>query len=304
MTSANPRRSRLAQPRSSFQKSARQLIVNSKFRHVAEKANIVNLATQETFVWPSPKKVSNYTEIKQAIENTDWPDEKSMTHHQRLAKMGEFSAMMVHELRNPLTTVLMGLDHLKSLDLSPDSKIVLELALAEGKRLKTLLSHVLSYAKPQQLSLEQVELNDFIETILDDLAFLPVAANRQLTLDCEQETVLAQVDPDKFRQILINLVSNACEAIAPGESVSCKVVKTIAGSCIQIQNSASAIPPDRLQKLTEPFYSTKSEGTGLGLAIVKQLVEAHQGDFIIESNARIGFCARIKLPAIQSKQKD
>ncbi|MEM9447542.1 MAG: ATP-binding protein [Cyanobacteria bacterium P01_E01_bin.6] len=293
-----------AQSFHSFSKNTKQLLFSNKFLDLAEirKTLVISPSvTKGVLTWQSLRNGSNFPETTLTLKNLEQQAEDHVFQQTQLAKVGKFSAMMVHELRNPLTTVLMGLSHCKSLELSPTSQEVLDLALDEGKRLKTLLSSILNYAKPQRLCLEQVELNGLVNGVLNGLASQPVAADRQLRLYPEEKAILAQVDPDKFKQILINLVSNACEAISPGDIVSCRILRTASGVSIQIQNSAPPIPSDVLEKLTDPFYSTKPDGTGLGLAIVKQLVEAHQGNFIIESNAKVGFHACIQLPAFRIK---
>ncbi|MEO0686044.1 MAG: ATP-binding protein, partial [Cyanobacteria bacterium J06649_11] len=109
---------------------------------------------------------------------------------------------------------------------------------------------------------------------------------------------IIQGDEDKIKQVLINIVQNACEAIPPGEEVKLNVDSNLEREevSIQVRNGGEPIPPDILPLLTQPFYSTKSSGTGLGLAITKRIVEAHNGKFVIESNAEEGTSVTVKLP--------
>ncbi len=100
--------------------------------------------------------------------------------------------------------------------------------------------------------------------------------------------VTIQGDADKLKQVLINLVSNACEAIEPGNAVTCYLEPESDQVCLKIHNGGKPIPSDVLPKLTKPFFTTKSTGTGLGLAIVKRIVEAHGGSFTIESAVETG----------------
>jgi two-component system, sporulation sensor kinase A len=100
--------------------------------------------------------------------------------------------------------------------------------------------------------------------------------------------VTVSVDRDKFKQVLINLVTNACEAVDIGDEITIQIRSEGSRICVRVHNGGMPIPPDLLPQLTQPFFTTKSSGTGLGLAIVKRIVEAHDGELIIESGVGIG----------------
>jgi signal transduction histidine kinase len=170
------------------------------------------------------------------------------------------------------------------------------LALDEAHRLQNLLQEILLYAKPQQLNLEKLELNSWIQTILPTLREMPEAEARQIEFFPLSSTVDILIDRDKFKQVLINLVRNACEAIAPGEVVSCRIESQPQEVWISIHNQGEPIPTELLSKLTQPFCSGKPGGTGLGLAIVKRIVDAHGGSLSIQSDALKGTKIKIKLP--------
>nr|WP_199194228.1 ATP-binding protein [Pleurocapsa sp. CCALA 161] len=102
--------------------------------------------------------------------------------------------------------------------------------------------------------------------------------------------------------MLINLTTNAFEAIDEGETVTIQVTTEIMGKvCIQVHNGGKPIPPEVLSNLTTPFYTTKSQGNGLGLAIVKRIVEAHDGELSIESSSIVGTQVTVKLPYFPPK---
>lgn len=217
---------------------------------------------------------------------------------ERLAAIGQFASTIVHEIRNPLTTILMGLTALEKLNLAERDRLRLDLAKDEANRLQNLMQEILLYAKPQVLQLEELELNTFLEKILVSLREMPEALERQIDLITVQPSVKIRADKGKLKQVLINLVRNACEAISPGEKVTCKV--TIANKptlvCLSIHNGGIPIPSDLLPKLTQPFCSTKPEGTGLGLAIVRRIVEAHGGKLSIHSDASSGTLVSFTIP--------
>ena len=216
---------------------------------------------------------------------------------ERLAAIGEFTAMIVHELRNPLTTIGMGLTALQSSDyLSERDQRRLSLASEEEQRLKKLLNEILQYAKPQLLETTVIKLNDLVREVVDTLKEQPDLCDRQLTLAHIPTVLEVRGDRDKLKQVLINLVSNACEAIDAGETVSIKLSQSSPHICIDIHNGGDPIPDDVLPRLTQPFFSTKSAGNGLGLAIVKRIIEAHQGTLLFSSSKEAGTTASVKLP--------
>jgi PAS domain S-box-containing protein len=219
-----------------------------------------------------------------------------------LAEVGELAAMIVHELRNPLTTVLMGLNAFKKIPLPGPARERLALSLDEAERIRNLLSEILLYAKPQSLQFSTLELNEFITEILGPIRLMPSAMNRRIVFIPAPTSVQIMGDKDKLKQIFINLIDNACMAVKEGETITWSVDSEVTTPWvdIQIHNGGKPIPPELLSKLTRPFYTTKSSGTGLGLAIVKRLVEAHGGKLSITSALEEGTIVSVRLPLSQS----
>ena len=214
---------------------------------------------------------------------------------ERLAEIGEFAALIVHEIRNPLTTIEMGLNYAKKLLPVASDQKRLALALNESYRLKQLLTEILLYTKPQVLKRSRVNLSDFLSDLLIQLRDMPEAVDRQIELTCPQTDIHVSADQDKLKQVFINLVRNAFEAIAPGEKIRCEISPShLEQVCIHIHNGGEPIPPEILPQLTTPFCSTKPSGTGLGLAIVKRIVTAHDGELTIHSSA-IGTTVSVQL---------
>ncbi|MCY7274481.1 MAG: GHKL domain-containing protein [Phormidesmis sp. CAN_BIN44] len=218
---------------------------------------------------------------------------------ERLAEIGEFTSLIVHEIRNPLTTIEMGLNHAKKKLSSAADQQRLALALSESQRLKHLLDEILLYAKPQVLKLSTLNLSKFLTELLIDLREMPEAAERSVELTHLPLEIYILADINKLKQVFINLVRNAFEAIDPGEKVSCEIVSSSHSErvCINIHNRGDLIPPEILAQLTTPFCSTKPSGTGLGLAIVKQIVTAHHGELSINSSTA-GITVSVQLPII------
>jgi signal transduction histidine kinase len=215
----------------------------------------------------------------------------------RLAEIGELAATIVHEVRNPLTTIMMALNAFKKLELTDRFQEYLTLSIDEADRLERLLGQILLYSRPQTLDRSPIELNSFISETLNTLQTNPVASGKHLNFVENIAPVNISVDRDKFKQVLINLITNACEAVNPGDTITIHLQASKSRKvCIQIHNGGMPIPIDILPQLTKPFFTTKANGTGLGLSIVKRIVEAHNGEFSIESSAGMGSIVKVQLP--------
>jgi signal transduction histidine kinase len=221
-----------------------------------------------------------------------------LVERERLAAIGEFAAMIVHEVRNPLTTIVMGLKYARKQLLTGLAPERLDLSLDEADRLQQLLNEILLYAKPQVLQLTKVNLGEFLHMLLEHIRELPEAADRSIKFTNAAPGIEILGDRNKLKQVFMNLFRNACEAIAAGDTVTCELTNETNPTqiCLCIHNGGDPIPPELLPRLTEPFCSTKASGTGLGLAIVKRIVVAHGGELLIQSDAFTGTTVSVHLP--------
>ncbi len=242
--------------------------------------------------------IYRFARIAEDITERKQTEQERLMALSSLAEVGELTAMIVHEIRNPLTTVMMGLSTFKRLDLPAITSEQLALALDEAERLRALLAEILLYARPQALERSPLELNQLLTELLEVIQKMPSALCHQIDLITAPQPVLIQGDKDKLKQVFINLIDNACDATEDGETITWEISldEIMQQATIQIRNGGKPIPPEILPKLTKPFYTTKPTGTGLGLAIVKRIVQAHQGEFTLTSSAETGTIAGIRLP--------
>ncbi len=222
--------------------------------------------------------------------------QEKLIEQERLAAIGEFTSMIVHEIRNPVTTMTMGLQFFRKLHPSGSENERAVLAIEESQRLHNLLSEVLMYAKPQVLNLVQVDITTLLRSMVPTLTGMPEGTDRELVLVMPEGSVEILGDVDKLKQVFINLVRNAYEAIGVGERVTCAVVCESGQVRIRVQNGGLPIPAELLPKLTQPFCSNKSSGSGLGLAIVKRILDAHQAGLSIESSVETGTVIQLQFP--------
>jgi PAS domain S-box-containing protein len=256
-------------------------------RTILFSAELIHLNGEDCLV----SVANDITERKQA--------EKAL---ERLAEIGELAAMIVHEVRNPLTTVLMGLQSFKSLDLSERARLRLDLAVEEANRLQRLLNEILQYTRCQKLQSAELEIHTLIQDMLESIQAMPVAQGRQIVFEAAASPIRIMGDRDKLKQVFINLISNACEAVSVGDLIIWKIdpCPQTGTVCVRIHNGGEPIPDDVLPRLTQPFFTTKSSGNGLGLAIVRRIVEAHKGELEILSSAAIGgTTVSVVLPCVQ-----
>jgi signal transduction histidine kinase len=227
------------------------------------------------------------------------PSPTNLIDREHLAIMGEFTAMIVHEVRNPLTTIQMGLRHAQKVLQSEADQQRLSLALSESHRLNRLLGEILNYTKPHALQLLSLNINEFLSDLLPQIQDLPEATQRQIRYVKDSPEVEVLADIDKLKQVFLNLFRNALEAIAPHETVSCSIHNAINSDhvCIRVCNGGKPISSELLPQITTPFCSTKSSGTGLGLAISKRIITAHGGNLEITSSIS-GTTVSIHLPIL------
>jgi signal transduction histidine kinase/HAMP domain-containing protein len=211
----------------------------------------------------------------------------------RLATIGQFASGIVHEIRNPLATISLALEHIKTLEqLPPGGRKRADLAGAEVTRLERLLADILVYAKPLTLERSAVDLVGLVE---ETVAAESVEAAEFQVRSAPCPAVAA--DTDRLRQVLINLLRNARQASPAGSPVSirCEPLGTDRVE-VEIANQGEPIPEGKLERVFEPFFTSKGGGTGLGLAIVRRIVSAHGGEITLESDEKSGTRAKLRLP--------
>lgn len=223
---------------------------------------------------------------------------KALSH---LAEVGELASMIVHEIRNPLTTILMGLASFQKLELDGRFQARLAMALEEAERLKRLLNEILLFSKPQNLDCKPLELNKWSVDLLKSIESHPSLADRTIKFTANPISAIVSADSDRLKQVFINLITNACEAVMPGDTITWEITQPSKADhlTVRINNGGNSIPPSILEKITTPFFTTKSNGNGLGLAIVKRIVNAHKGEFSITSNTTDGTTTTVKFPVLK-----
>ncbi|MCB9596079.1 MAG: HAMP domain-containing histidine kinase [Sandaracinaceae bacterium] len=218
--------------------------------------------------------------------------------HRHTRSLEQLSASIAHEIRNPITAAKSLVQQMGE---DPHNEANLEyakVALEELDRVEASISHLLRYAREEPVERGSMQVDAVIDSALGALA--PRLDGVQIQR--EVEAVEASGDAEKTRQVIVNLVSNALDALdgAPGQpTVTIASGHNLAGSAawVRVSDNGPGIPKERLERIFDPFYTSKSTGTGLGLAISKKLVEAQGGTLEVQSEpGRTEFVMELPTP--------
>jgi signal transduction histidine kinase len=239
---------------------------------------------------------------------------QQMKERDRLATLGEMSAGLAHEIRNPLAAIKGAIQYLDPGKLPPDDREFLEIIVDEVDRLNTVVSQFLDYSRPLRPSMAPTDVNDVLTR-----TFKLLQAERPetvaLSLELADWVPRVQADAEQLRQVILNLALNAFQAMPKGGRLT---VSTSAsrdevafwreggrrGELVEIRfrDSGPGIPEDARESIFVPFYTTKEKGTGLGLAICQRIIKAHQGSIVVRSSPGEGAEFLISLPALREER--
>ncbi|MEW6273144.1 MAG: HAMP domain-containing sensor histidine kinase [Thermodesulfobacteriota bacterium] len=225
--------------------------------------------------------------------------ERSLAHAEKLAAIGELAARIAHEIRNPVTAARSLAQTLSRDPTSPLNAEHAELILAELQRVERQVAALLRFARREDLTFAPTDLGELLRETAAH--FEPRFAGHGIACAVDAPRgVVARVDREKIRQVLINLVENAIDALAehdvPQRSVALSLAQRNGCTALEVADNGPGIPADALERVFDPFFSRKPQGTGLGLAIVKRTVEAHGGRVRVEPLVAGGTRFEIELP--------
>ena len=225
----------------------------------------------------------------------------------KLAAVGELSAAIAHEIRNPLAAISGSVEVLKSeIDVTGANRRLLDLILIESNRLNNILSDFLLYARSKRVVFTRVELCHLISEVIDVVKHHPAhAENVSLRMTTTESVVYIYGDEDQIKQILMNLIINAFEALdqKPGEVTISLDSSRNNEVTICIADDGPGMDRETVAKIFDPFYSTKKYGTGLGLSIVQRLARNLDLDLSCESEPGRGTSFILKFSQIPDKKR-
>jgi signal transduction histidine kinase len=216
---------------------------------------------------------------------------------ERLAAMGEVVARVAHEMRNPLFGITAAAQILAmELKLTEPQKELMTSLFGEAKRMNHLVEELLDCSKEMKLKKTPFDL---IKSLNDSLSFNE-CFTREKTLEVHTFLPAGELrivaDPERIKQVMVNILKNAVDATPPGGAITVKVEETGGNVSIQVRDTGPGIPENILEKIFDVFYTTKRRGSGLGLSISRKIVDAHGGTLTAMNSAGGGAAFTIVLP--------
>ena len=221
---------------------------------------------------------------------------------EKMAMVGKLAAGMAHSIRNPLTSVKMRLFSLsRSLKLSDYQKEDFDVISDEIRHTDAIVQSFLEFSRPPRLKMQQISPSIVVDMGLQLLEHRLKSYDVKVNVIRKNLLPEIQADPEQLKEVLVNLIINACEAMAQGGSIVIQEEEDFESpsgrvAVIRLKDNGPGIPESIHDNIFQPFFSTKEEGTGLGLSIATRIVEEHQGRLDIQSKEGQGSTFIITLP--------
>ena len=244
----------------------------------------------------------------QNIDQTQGELEKSREHllqAEKMALVGKLAAGVAHSVRNPLTSVKMRLFSLgRTLDLSTTQKEDFGVISEEIGHIDTIVQNFLEFSRPPKLKMQKVSPSEVVDMVLQLLEHRLKSYDVEIDLQRRQALPQIQVDPEQLKEVLVNLIINACEAMDGGGRIVIHEEETSVQPLgrvvvIRLTDNGPGISESIKEKVFEPFFTTKEEGSGLGLSIASRIVEEHGGRLDLTSNEGEETTFTITLPVTE-----
>ena len=216
---------------------------------------------------------------------------------EKLAAVGNLAAGVAHEVRNPLSSIKGYATYFSGLfEEGSSNKNAADIIISEVERLNRVISELLDVARPSDIQRHDTQLVGILESTLGLVKQEAENSGVDLSVSINENLPLISVDPDRISQALINLYLNAIQAMKDGGTLGILAEAKHGKVTVSVSDTGCGIQPTDLNRIFDPYYTSKSTGTGLGLAIVHKIIEAHGGKIEVESILGRGTTFKIQLP--------
>jgi signal transduction histidine kinase len=212
-----------------------------------------------------------------------------LAHRERLAALGELAAIIAHEVRNPLGAMFASVAGLRKLVDHPDARVLVGVIDEETRRLDSIVSDLLDFARPANLRVVESSLAQVVTDVASSVASRPEAAVVEMKVDVEPELPTISMDRRLMHQAVMNLVLNGLQAMPRGGTLIVRARREDRGrdrlACVDVIDTGNGIDASARARIFDPFFTTTAAGTGLGLPLVKRVVDAHGGELSFVSSS-------------------
>jgi signal transduction histidine kinase len=269
-----------------FETRGPRLFTPAEVERAASIANQLAVAADNARLYEDLRR--SYSDLARA--------QQALVHRERLAALGELSAVVAHEVRNPLGVIFNSLGSLRRL-LRPsgDARTLFRIVEEEAERLNRIVGDLLDFARPSTPNLHPESLARLAEE-----AVASVVAQQEAPIELlrELDPALPEVPVDArlVRQAVVNVAANAAQAMARGGRITVRTLRDGDAAVVELEDDGPGIPEEVEGRIFEPFFTTKATGTGLGLAVVRRIVEGHGGTVRVRPGPGAGTVFALRFP--------
>ncbi|QOR68048.1 MEDS domain-containing protein [Cytobacillus suaedae] len=274
---------------SAFVDSSTTEIQEHKFIHNNGEKKYYIVKSIDILFEDTPAILHAFLDITQEKEN-----ENLLIRSEKMNIAGELAASIAHELRNPLTSIK-GFFHMLK-NTGEEKSMYYSIIEDELSRIEQISSELLSLAKPHSENRKNYNLIQ----IIDEIKFLLISEanmkNVELIVESNDKDIFVNCDDTKIKQVFINLLKNAIDAMDSGGNIIIRATNLSEEVKVEVIDQGSGIPEEMINKIGEPFYTTKEKGTGIGLMVCYQIIGNYGGTIEVDSNVGVGTTFTITLP--------
>jgi len=249
------------------------------------------------------------TEIREAEEELKRTNEKliqaqkELIYTEKFAALGRFSSGIAHEIRNPLANINSLAQLVVKTQMDEKNKRRLNYIITNVDIANKIIKNLLSYASPEDLDFRAVNLIEIFKSILESVEARCKNNNIKVIRNFPNELPVLYFDKLKLESAFMNFISNSIDAMIDGGTLTVNISEDRAYNeiVINIIDTGIGIPPENIDKILEPFFTTKDDGVGLGMGLAHQTIRLHKGTFSIQSDLGEGTQIEIKLPVNKNK---
>ena len=266
---------------------------------LAKSFNIMTLQLRErtdeakTLLEESIQRNQQLAEINTRLRNT----QMQLVQSEKLAAIGQLTAGIVHDVKNPLAAI-QGMTDMLRKDPSLPSEARQDIGVIHRSAVNAtkIVTDLLKFARQAPPELKSQDLRETVYAALYLNRYIIRKANVKVIAEVSDQPIMATYDALQVEQVLINLIQNAVQAMPQGGYLKVALAKTNGTAKIALFDTGSGIPPENLKRIFDPFFTTKENGTGLGLSTSYGIIASHQGEIVVQSQLGKGTCFRILLP--------